>query len=232
MNEVKGGWRKLHNEELHNLYYTPNIRVIKSRRVRWVGHVARTGQMWNVYKILICKSEGRTIWRFRRGWENNIIMNVTEIRFWDVDWIHMAHDRGRWQLLRTGFYKTYWISWLAERNNSFSRVTLLCGVSGSIRYCINAQVSVYVNNVLVSVFVSARRMRKLRKSKLNINWVIIISSSNLCPDRFWGPPSLLYNRYRGSFPRGVTLTTHPHLVPRSRMSRNHTFSPPKRLAGV
>jgi hypothetical protein len=43
--EVKGGWRKLHNEELHNLYYTPNIRVIKSRRVRWVGHVARTGQM-------------------------------------------------------------------------------------------------------------------------------------------------------------------------------------------
>jgi hypothetical protein len=67
-------------------------------------------------------------------------------------------------------------------------------------------------------------------------------SSSLCPDRLWGPPSVLYNGYRWSFPRGVkrgrgvTLTTHPHLLPRSRMSRSYIYSPPqappRRVAGL
>jgi hypothetical protein len=57
---VAGGWRRLRNEELHNLYTSPNIiRVIKSRRIRWAEHVARMGEMRNVYKILIGKPEGR-----------------------------------------------------------------------------------------------------------------------------------------------------------------------------
>jgi hypothetical protein len=56
--EVVGGWKRLHNEELHNLYGSPHIiRVIKSRRMRWVGHVARMGETRNIYKILVGKSE-------------------------------------------------------------------------------------------------------------------------------------------------------------------------------
>jgi hypothetical protein len=58
-NEVTGDWRKLHNEELHNLYTSPNaIRIIKSRRARWVGHVARMGKIRNAYIIVVGKPEG------------------------------------------------------------------------------------------------------------------------------------------------------------------------------
>jgi hypothetical protein len=59
---VVGGWKRLHNEELHNLYSSPNvIRVIKSRRMRWVGHVARMGQMRNANRILVAKREGKRL---------------------------------------------------------------------------------------------------------------------------------------------------------------------------
>jgi hypothetical protein len=58
--EMIGGWRKLHNEELHNMYCSPNIiRMIKSRRMRWAGHVARMGETWNAYRILVGKPEGK-----------------------------------------------------------------------------------------------------------------------------------------------------------------------------
>jgi hypothetical protein len=58
--EVTGDWRKLHNEELHNLYFSPNIiRMIKSRRMRWAGHVARMGDKRNAYRILVGKPKGR-----------------------------------------------------------------------------------------------------------------------------------------------------------------------------
>jgi hypothetical protein len=57
---VTGGWRKLHNEELHNLYCPPNIiRMIKSRMMRWTGHVARMGEKMNAYRILVGKPEGK-----------------------------------------------------------------------------------------------------------------------------------------------------------------------------
>jgi hypothetical protein len=67
--EVMGGWRELHNEELHNLYSSPNIiRIIKSRRMRWAGHVARIGEKRNAYRILVGKPEGkRPLGRPRRG---------------------------------------------------------------------------------------------------------------------------------------------------------------------
>jgi hypothetical protein len=71
---VTGGWRKLHNEELHNLYASPNIiRVIKSRRMRWVGHVARMGEKGNGYRFLLGQPEGkRPLGRPRCRWINNI----------------------------------------------------------------------------------------------------------------------------------------------------------------
>jgi hypothetical protein len=71
---VTGDWRKLHNEELHNLYYSPNIiRMIKSRRLRWAGHVARMGEKRNAYRILVGKPEGeRPVGRPRRGWLDSI----------------------------------------------------------------------------------------------------------------------------------------------------------------
>jgi hypothetical protein len=70
---VAGGWRRLHNEELHSLYSSPDvIRVIKSRRMIWTGHVARTGTMRNAYNILVEKPEGnRPLGRPRSRWEDN-----------------------------------------------------------------------------------------------------------------------------------------------------------------
>jgi hypothetical protein len=79
--EVMGEWRKLYNEELHILYYSPNIiRQIKSRRMRWAGHVARMGKERNVYRVLMGKSEGkRPLGRPRRRWEDGIRIDLREI---------------------------------------------------------------------------------------------------------------------------------------------------------
>jgi hypothetical protein len=99
--EVTGGWRKLHNEELHGLYSSPSIvRVIKARRMRWAGHVAHTGEVRGAYNILVGRPEGRRpLGRPRRRWEDNIRMDLREIGFGDVDWIHWAQDSYRWQAL-------------------------------------------------------------------------------------------------------------------------------------
>jgi hypothetical protein len=77
---VTGGWRKLHNEELHNLYSSPNIiRTIKSRRMRWARHVARMGEKRNAYRILVGKPEGRRpLGRPRRRWVDNINIELRE----------------------------------------------------------------------------------------------------------------------------------------------------------
>jgi hypothetical protein len=79
--EVMGEWRKLHNEELHNLYSSPDIiRQVKSRRMRWAGHVARIGEERKVYKVLVRKPEGRRpLGRPRRRWEDGIRMDLREI---------------------------------------------------------------------------------------------------------------------------------------------------------
>jgi hypothetical protein len=99
--EVTGGWRKLHKKELQGLYSSPSIvRVIKARRMRWEGHVARMGEVKGAYNILVGRPEGRTpLGRPRRRWEDNIKMDLREIGFWDVDWIHWAQDRDRWLAL-------------------------------------------------------------------------------------------------------------------------------------
>jgi hypothetical protein len=84
--KVAGGWRKLHNEELHNLYASPNIiRVIISRKMRWAWQVARMGNMKNAYKHFAVKPKGkRPLGRPMRRWEDNIKVNLNEIRCEDV----------------------------------------------------------------------------------------------------------------------------------------------------
>jgi hypothetical protein len=87
--EVIGEWRKLHNEELHNLYSSPDIiRQIKSRQMRWAGHVARMGEERKLYKVLVGKPEGeRPLARPRRKWEHRIRIDLREIGLGCVDWI-------------------------------------------------------------------------------------------------------------------------------------------------
>jgi len=97
-NEVTEEWRRLHNEELNDLYSSPNIvRVIKSRIMRWVGHVACVGERRGIYRILLGKSEGkRPLGRPRHRWEDNIKMEHQEVGCGVVDWIELAQNRGRW----------------------------------------------------------------------------------------------------------------------------------------
>jgi hypothetical protein len=99
--EVTGEWRKLHNEELRDLYSLPSIiRVIKSRRMRWEGHVARMGKKGNTYRLLLGKPEGkRPLGRPRRRWVDNIRMDLGEVGWGDVAWIGLAKDRNRWRAL-------------------------------------------------------------------------------------------------------------------------------------
>jgi hypothetical protein len=97
--EEDGSWRKLHNDEIHNLYSSPNIiRVIKSRRFRWAGHVARMGEGRGVYRVLVGRPEGkRKLGRPRRRWEDNIKMKLREIGIDRANWIHLAQDRVLWR---------------------------------------------------------------------------------------------------------------------------------------
>ena len=89
---------ELHNEELNDLYSSPNIvRVIKSRRMRWAGHVARMGEGKAVYRVLVGKPEGRRpLGRLRHRWEYNIRMDLREVGCGCVDWMELAQDRDRW----------------------------------------------------------------------------------------------------------------------------------------
>jgi hypothetical protein len=85
--KVTGEWRKLHNGELHNLYSSPDIiRQIKSRRMRWAGHVARMEEGRNVYRVLLGKLEGkRPLGRPRCRWEDGIKMDLGEIGWGGVE---------------------------------------------------------------------------------------------------------------------------------------------------
>jgi hypothetical protein len=97
--EEDGLWRKLHNDELHSLYSSPNIiTVIKSRRMRWVGHVVRTREGRDVYGVLVGGSEGkRPLGRPRHRWEDNIKMDLREIGIDGANWIRLAQDRVQWR---------------------------------------------------------------------------------------------------------------------------------------
>jgi len=99
--EVTGEWRRLNNEELNDLYCSSNIvRVTKSRRMRWAGHVARMGERRGVYSDLVGKPEGkRPLGRPRCRCENNITIHFQEVGYGVMDWIELAQDRDRLRAL-------------------------------------------------------------------------------------------------------------------------------------
>jgi hypothetical protein len=99
--EVTGEWRKLHNEELNELYSLPNIvQVVKSRRMRRAGHVAHMGEERGLHRVLVGKPEGkRPLGRPRLRWEDNIKMEVQEVGGGRGDWMELAQDRDRWRAL-------------------------------------------------------------------------------------------------------------------------------------
>jgi len=99
--KIRGEWRKLHNEELNDLYCSPNIvLVIKSRRMRWAGHVAPMEDRRGLYVVLVGNpEEKRPLGRPRRRWEDNIKIDCQEVRCGGMDWIDLAQDRDRWWAL-------------------------------------------------------------------------------------------------------------------------------------
>ena len=101
--EVPGEWRKLHNEKHNELYSSPNIvRVIQSRRMRWVGggHKARMGERRGVYRVLVGKPEvKRPLGRPRPRWEDNIKIDLQEVRCGNMNGIELAQDRDMWRKL-------------------------------------------------------------------------------------------------------------------------------------
>jgi hypothetical protein len=93
--------QEVHNEELRNFYSSPSIiRIIKSRRMSWAGHVARMGEKRNACRILVGKPEGkRPLGSPRRRWVDNIKMDLREIGWDGADWIDIIQDRDEWRAL-------------------------------------------------------------------------------------------------------------------------------------
>ena len=134
--EVTGEWRRLHNEELNDMYFSPNIvRVIKWRRMIWAGNVARMGEEKGVYRVFVGKPEWkRSLGRPRCRWVDNIRMDVQEVGCGYMDWIGLAQGRDRWRTLVSAVMnlRVPWNVWNFLTNCkpvSFSRRTLHHGLS-------------------------------------------------------------------------------------------------------
>ena len=96
--EATGELRKLHNEELNDMYSPGIVRVIIWRRMRWAGHVARMGESRGAYRVLVVKPEGkRPLDRPRRRWLDTVKIYLKKVRCGGMDWIELAEDRDRWR---------------------------------------------------------------------------------------------------------------------------------------
>ncbi|KAJ4451163.1 hypothetical protein ANN_02605 [Periplaneta americana] len=139
--EVTGEWRKLHNAELHALYPSPDIiRKIKSRCLRWAGHVARMGESRNAYRVLVGRPEGkRPLGRPRRRWEDNIKMNLREVVYDGRDWINLAQDRDQWRayvraaMNLSGFLKSHSSRRIQNLSLLYSQNGILSVVSSTFK---------------------------------------------------------------------------------------------------
>jgi hypothetical protein len=95
--EVRGGWRRLHNEELHDVYFSPDIRVIYSRRMRLAGYVARMGDRRGAYSVFLeTPKKRRSLGKGKHRLEDNTKVALKEVRR-GVDWFELAQDRDRWR---------------------------------------------------------------------------------------------------------------------------------------
>ncbi|KAJ4440904.1 hypothetical protein ANN_10751 [Periplaneta americana] len=139
-NEVTGEWRKLHNTELHTLYSSPDIiRNIKSRRLRWAGHVARMGESRNAYRVLVGRPEGkRPLGRPRRRWEDNIKMDLREVGYDDRDWINLAQDRDQWRAYVRAAMNLRIVS-TVRRNPRLSAPKLTSDVNATLRQPVSTE---------------------------------------------------------------------------------------------
>ena len=153
-------WRRLHNKELYAHYSSPYIiRVIKSRRLRWAGHVAHMVESRGAYRILVGKpEERRPLERPKRRWEDNIKMDLTDVAWDGMEWIDLAQDRESWRALvnevvnlriapNAGNFLSTW------RTADFSRRPLLRGITVVLVVVVIVVVEVVVVVVVVKVII-------------------------------------------------------------------------------
>ncbi|KAJ4451041.1 hypothetical protein ANN_02477 [Periplaneta americana] len=213
--EVTGEWRKLRNTELHALYSSPDIiRNLKSRRLRWAGHVARMGESRNAYRLLVGRPEGkRPLGRPRRRWEDNIKMDLRKVGYDDRDWINLAQDRDRWRAYVT-----------AAMNLRLELIDLQCDLRAKDRLnnttSLNIELILSVLTMDINVSFKAKTLKEesIRCCELNIHDVTkdpVINGEKFppAPGIEPGTPVLRMDALNTELRRGSIHSTRSNLSP-------------------